>query len=362
LLLMGVLWIWFALSTAGAMYPEDAWEKFAEVSKILLMAFLVVPLFQDRRRLRILLFVIAASLGFYGIKGGLFVLGTGGQYMVLGPPTSFFSANTELALVLNMAVPLLLYLAREEPRKWLRRALWAGCGLTMLAVPFTYSRGGVIGLVVVLLVLFVKARRRILVVAVAAVALAAFALFAPEEWVSRMQTLENYEHDASANLRRMSWGMAVDIARDRPVFGGGFSVFVHRATYDLYLPSYPRAFGHDAHSIYFNLLGEHGWIGLGLYLTIIALALLRLNHLRRLARANPEIAWAAGYAHMIQASLATYLTTGAFLSVAYFDLAYQLIILVPVIHAVALQQVAAKNAPAAATLPVPAGATPARAS
>ena len=54
------------------------------------------------------------------------------------------------------------------------------------------------------------------------------------------------------------------------------------------------------------------------------LALLKLHSIRRLARANPEVAWAANYAHMIQASLATYLVTGAFLSVAYFDLAYQL--------------------------------------
>lgn len=351
LVLLGALWVWFFLTSLGAMYPEDAWGKFNEVSKILLMALLVVPFFQDRQRLRILLLVIAASLGFYGFKGGLFVLTTGGHHMVLGPPGSFFAANTELALVMNMALPLLFYLAREETRRWLRRVLWAAFFLTIMTVPFTYSRGGVIGLVVVLIVLFVRARRRLLLIPVVAIGLVGFALFMPDQWVDRMQTLEDVSADGSAQLRMMSWRVALSIAEDRPVFGGGFKVFVHRATYDIYMPEYPRAFGHDAHSIYFNLIGEHGWGGLAIFVTLLILAFLKLHSVRRLARANPEVAWAANYAHMIQASLATYLVTGAFLSVAYFDLAYQLLILVPLIQSVALQEIAAKAAASAERVP-----------
>ncbi len=122
------------------------------------------------------------------------------------------------------------------------------------------------------------------------------------------------------------------------------------------MPEYPRGFGHDAHSIYFNLLGEHGWVGLGFSWLLVTLTMFRLYGIRRLARARPEIAWAANYAHMIQASLATYLMTGAFLSAAYFDLAYQLIVLVPLIHALAVRELAAADAP-----PVPAPAPAPRA-
>jgi probable O-glycosylation ligase (exosortase A-associated) len=351
LVLLCALWVWFFLTSMGAIYPEAAWEKFNEVSKILLMALLVVPFFQDRYRLRMLLLVIAGSLGFYGFKGGLFVLMTGGQHMVLGPPDSFFAANTEVALVMNMALPLLFYLAREETRRWPRRLLWVSFFLTIMTVPFTYSRGGAIGLVVVLLVLFLRARRRLLLVPVVAIGLVGFAYFAPDQWVDRMQTLEDVSADGSAQLRIMSWRVALRIAEDRPVFGGGFKVFVHRATYDIYMPEYPRAFGHDAHSIYFNLIGEHGWGGLTIFVTILVFAFLKLHSIRRLARANPEVGWAANYAHMIQASLATYLVTGAFLSVAYFDLAYQLIILVPLIHTIAQREIAAKATDLAETVP-----------
>jgi probable O-glycosylation ligase (exosortase A-associated) len=355
-LVVVLLWAWFGVSSVLAMYPEAAWDKFLEFSKILVMAMLVVPLFQDRKRLRIFVFVVGASLGFYGIKGGLFVLATGGSWMVLGPRESFFESNTELALVLNMALPILFYLAKEETRRWLRLTLRAAFVLTILAVPFTYSRGGVLGLVVVLAVLFVKARRRFLFIPVLALALVGFMLFAPERWVERMQTMEDYQADESANLRFMSWRVAMLIAADRPLYGGGFRVFVNRATYDIYMPEYPRGFGHDAHSIYFNLLGEHGWVGLGLFVLLVTLAMFKLYAIRRLARGRPELAWAAGYAHMIQASLATYLITGAFLSAAYFDLAYQLLILVPVIHTLAVRQVD-EEAPATAPAAAP-GVTP----
>jgi probable O-glycosylation ligase (exosortase A-associated) len=356
-----LLWGWFGVTTLVAVYPEAAWDKFVEFSKIILMGLLAISLFQDRDRLRALLLVIAGSFGFYGLKGGLFVLGSGGQWMVLGPPGAFFGANTELALVLNMSLPILLYLAREEPRGWARVALWATFVLTMLAVPFTYSRGGVLGLAVVLMILFLKARRRLLLIPLVIGALFVFALFTPQKWVSRVQTLEDIQADESAQLRMMSWRVAMMIAEDRPITGGGFRVFLHRTTYDMYMPEYPRHFGHDAHSIYFNLLGEHGWVGLGLFVLLVGLVLLRLHRMRKLAREAPELAWIGNYAHMIQASLLAYLATGAFISVAYFDLAYQLIILVPVLQVMATREQAVV-APKPANLSVQVGsATPAKA-
>jgi len=361
--LLVLLWGWFAVTCVGAFYPDDAWKKFFEMSKVLLMAMLVVPLFQDRQKLRVILLVIAASLGFYGVKGGIFALSTGGQFMVLGPPKSFFAANTETALVLNMALPLLFYLAKEEERRWLRRVLYGAFLVTLVAVPFTYSRGGLLGLALVLVLLFVKARRRIVLIPVLAAGVWALLMFAPPEWITRMQTLENVREDGSANLRFMSWQVAMGIAQDNPIVGGGFKVFVHRATYDIYMPEYPRTFGHDAHSIYFNMLGEHGWIGLGLYLCLVGMVLFKTYQIRRLARSHPEIGWASNYAHMLQVSLATYLLNGATLSAAYFDLAYQLMILAPVIYVVAKRQLAGEPVESTETVPATVvAATPVRAS
>lgn len=341
--LLLLLWGWFTVTTFAAMYPESAWTKWEDTSKTLLMALVAIPFLQDRRRLRLLVLVIGASLGFYGVKGGLFALVTGGKLMVLGPPGSFFEANTEVALVLNMSLPFSFFLAKDESRRWLRM-VWRGVFvLTALAVPFTYSRGGFVGLVVVLAVLFVSAKGRVIMLAVAVAGFLAFTSFAPQAFFDRIETLRNYEEDASANLRFMSWRLGWELAQDRP-FGGGFYAFRHRETYDIYLPEYPKSFGHDAHSIYFNLLGEHGWTGLGLFALLVASTLLSLQGIRRAGIRDPNLAWAGNYAKMVQASIATYLVTGAFLSVAYFDLAYQLFIFVIILKGMVREQLHAGGA------------------
>lgn len=353
-ILMG---IWFTITTVFAVYPESAWEKWNEVIKILMMAMLVVPLFQDRDRLRWLVRVIGLSLGFHGAKAGLFVLATGGRYMVLGPPGSFFEANNEMALVLNMTLPILFTLAREEERFWPRWLLWIAFGLTAVAAPFTYSRAGVLGLAAVMAFLFLRARRRLLVLPIIAIAVFGLFKFAPESWTERMQTLEHVEEDGSGQLRLMSWTVGYRIVGDRPVVGGGFKVFVHRETYDIYLPEYPRPFGHDAHSIYFNLLGEHGWVGLGLFIILIVCCFATLRRLRKLGASDPSFSWMGNYALMLQACLVGYLVNGAFISAAYFDLAWQLFIVIGLLSGLSRQTVASQSAVEA---PVPAPAAVAR--
>lgn len=356
-ILLLLLWGWFTVTSIFSVYPDAAWVKWTEVSKILLMALLTIPLMQDRRRLRLLLLVIACSLGFYGLKGGIFSLMTGGQFMVLGPPMSFFEDNTELSLALTMSAPISLYLAHEQSQRWRRIALYALCFFTVFAVPFTYSRAGILGLAVVLVVLFGSARRRILLIPMVAVGLLAFVWFAPERWFNRVETLQDYEADASAQLRFMSWRVGYEIAVDRPVLGGGFRVFIHRETYDMYLPEFPLSYGADAHSVYFGLLGEHGWVGLGLFLALMGCTLRTLQRLRGLRRTTPELAWISQYARMLQASLLAFLVTGAFLSVAYFDLLYQLVVIAVILKGLAQQHVAAAAAETAA-IPAMAGATP----
>jgi probable O-glycosylation ligase (exosortase A-associated) len=296
--------------------------------------------------------VIACSLGFYGLKGGIFALMTGGQYMVLGPPNSFFADNTELSLALTMSAPISLYLAKEETDRRRRLALYALFFFTVVAVPFTYSRAGILGLAVVLIVLFASARRRVLMIPIVVVGLFAFVWFAPERWFNRVETLQDYQADQSAQLRLMSWRVGVAIASERPVLGGGFRVFIHRETYDMYLPEFPLSYGADAHSVYFGLLGEHGWVGLGLYLALVGCTLSSLQKLRRLRIA--ELAWISQYARMLQASLLAFLVTGAFLSVAYFDLVYQLIMVAVILKGLARQHVAAAET-AAGLVPVPTG-------
>ena len=89
------------------------------------------------------------------------------------------------------------------------------------------------------------------------------------------------------------------------------------------------------------MLGEHGWIGLALFLALMGVDASESPDAAADSAGNPELAWASRYAKMLQASLLAYLITGAFLSVAYFDLAYQLLILVIILKGVVRQQATA---------------------
>ena len=354
---LAILWVWFTVTSVFAFYPADAWDQWKTVSKILVMTFLTVPLFQSRDRVRWLLLVIAGSIGFYGVKGARFTVITGGESMVQGAPGSvFLSSNNYLALALNMCLPMFLWLAREEQRPWLKLTLYAAFFTSMVSVLFTYSRGGVLGLAVVLAVMFLNRRNVWVLAASGLILLVAVIFIAPARWIERMDTIAHYEQDTSAMARLTAWQVSLKLARDYPVVGGGFKVFWRPETWAVYAPDLPEG-SRDAHSIYFNLLGEHGWIGLGLFVTLVVFTFGTLRRLRRLGRKTPALQWVSNYASMLRVGIIGYLVTGAFLSVAYFDLAYHFFILVPILDRVArnaLQHRAATAEPAAAPTVTPA--------
>jgi putative inorganic carbon (hco3(-)) transporter len=318
--LLSTLWFLFTLSTIFALYPSLAWERWFFVSKILLFTYIPLLVFQDRKRLKSFFLVIAMSIGFYGLKGGIWSIMRGGAGRVVMPDDTMFGGTNGAAIALNMALPMLFYLAREEENKWLRRLLWAMFVFSIPAVLFTYSRGGLIGLCAVLLVLAAKSGRFVRAT-VGLVAAYVFVMnFAPPQWFDRMDTIRTYEDDGSARARLDAWYIAYHLALDRPLLGGGFSSVGEPEVVERYIPG--RGFEVNSHSIYFNLMGEHGFLGLGLFLTLVASCVLTLRGVRR-GKARPS--WVRSYSHMLEVSFVAYLVNGAFLSVAYADLFYHVV-------------------------------------
>jgi hypothetical protein len=76
------------------------------------------------------------------------------------------------------------------------------------------------------------------------------------------------------------------------------------------------------------VLGEHGFVGLALFFLLWAMVWGVAGWLRRNGRRQPESAWTTDLGAMVQASIAGYAVGGAFLSLAYFDLPYNLMLLV----------------------------------
>jgi probable O-glycosylation ligase (exosortase A-associated) len=317
--------LWMCVTTLFALHPEPAWNELVKVLKIELMTFVTMMLMKDRFRIDLLVWVIAFSLGFYGVKGGFFTITTGGGYHVMGPERSFIGGNNEIGLALIMTVPLMRYLHLQSKHAWVKWGLMLAMGLTFVAILGTQSRGALVGLVPMTLMLLGKTRKRLFLLLLMGPVLYAGYQFMPQSWHDRMQTIVTYQQDASAMGRINAWEFAFNLAKDRPLVGGGNQAF----TPDLFARYAPEPDEvHDAHSIYFEVLAEHGFVGLILFLILGWFTWRTCSEVAKQARANPDGQWMADLAGMLQVSLVGYAASGAFLGLAYFDLYYHLIAIV----------------------------------
>ncbi|HMM46966.1 MAG TPA: putative O-glycosylation ligase, exosortase A system-associated [Thiobacillaceae bacterium] len=344
LLLMFIGWMLF--TTFSAFYPDLAWIQWNKVWRIQLMVFLTAMIIKERQHLHWMIWVIALSLGYYGVKGGIFTIVHGGQFRVQGPTGTFFAGNNEMALVLAMLVPLIRYLHLQAKQLWVRWGLASAMVLSGIAAIGSQSRGGLLAMGAMGLFLWFKSRHKLVMSVYMAIAVVAMASVMPQEWYDRMDSIRNYQEDASALGRINAWHTAFNVAKDR-VTGGGFEMF-QPPTFRRYAPEPFRV--HDVHSVYFEVLGEHGFIGLGMFLLLGIFAWLRANQVIRECKNDPQRKWAADLAAMIQVSLVGYGAGGAFLGLAYFDLTYHLMIILVLVAK--FSGVLDKTAPAIQPRPV----------
>ena len=330
------LWALFTVSTVFAIFPREAWEQWQKVSKIFLFTFIGLIFLQDRARLRYLALILALSIGFFGLKGGLWSLMTGGINRVEAPEGSFLGGNTMLALGLDMALPFFIFLAREESNPWLRRLLWTVFLFSIPAVVFTYSRGGLLGLAVVLIFSAAKLNRKLVGATVFTTIAISLLAFAPLRWFDRVHTIANYESDGSAMSRLMAWDVAFRFALDHPFIGGGYFATAHDDSYLKYAGTQGSAV---AHSIWFSVLSEHGFPALILFAALIVCCVLRLRRLRRPSGGVVPAPWVVSYSHMLEISIMGYAVAGSFLNAAYMDVYYWVVTLVILLDVVATREI-----------------------
>jgi probable O-glycosylation ligase (exosortase A-associated) len=320
-----VLMIYFVFTTIFAWAPDHAWEEWKKVFKVVLMTYVATMFIYGKDRITTLMLTIVLSIGFYAAKGIFYVIRTGGGGRIDGIPGSFLDGNTFMGLAFCMVAPVMFVLARIETRPGRRRGLYTLAVVTLIAVIFTYSRGAYLGLAAILPLLFLRAKSKLVATCLLVPTLLIAPFVLPDRANERIDALENYEQESSANQRLQAWTVAWNLAKDRPFTGGGFefeyaddSRWLQYASAE-YFWALQRASA--AHSIYFQVLGQHGFVALGLYLMLLVGTLLSLQRTKRLAEKKPDTSWIGTYASGLQMGMAGYMVSGAFLNSAYFDLA-----------------------------------------
>ena len=345
------LFVLHGLISASLAYPglERNWEIFTTLSKTALFCALMPMLVFNRKRIHALVVTIVLGISFHGILDGLkFIVSAGTHH---SSPIAKFGDNNFLGMILLMCVPFLFYLLKYSERKLARYAFLAVLILTLLAVMASQSRGALIGLMSLGTVYILRKKNKFTAILVVAASAAFITQIAPDQWTSRMETIQTAGEDASFLGRVKAWRVSSAIALENPVFGGGFRAVQSADVWNRFkdspgllgfvdIPSFDRI-GVSAHSIWFEVLGDQGFVGLLFFVFLFFNAFYTRLEIKRLVKiqGNDQL-WAADLADTIAAVLIVYCVSGSLLSAAYFELFYVCIMLLEILK---LQQKSSKK-------------------
>lgn len=190
----------------------------------------------------------------------------------------------DLAFFLLAALPFALPLARRTP------AGAAACALVLVvAITVTFSRGALLGLVVMVAVaLWLGILRATTVVAAGLVALSVVGMLWAANAAVVAESLAEKEHIAAENvdLRVTTWTMAAEMTVDSPLLGQGPGGF--RAATPDYVPAGVTEVRQTvAHQMYLDVSAELGLLGLAAFGAVLACGVRGAVRARALATARP---------------------------------------------------------------------------
>ena len=323
-----------------------------------LLFALVMPFFvRDRLQFHAMFIVIALGLGIHGVLNGLKTVASAGGHNMLGPAGTMLGDRNHLSTALALVLPVLFYLQTYSVNRLIRLGFLGAFCVVVLAILGGGSRAGFIAVSVVGLWLVLTTRRKGLALALVVAAVVGFLAFAPEDVTSRLSTIKEADEDSSFMGRVIAWKISSAIALANPVFGGGFHAVQVQPIWDAFktapsllgflnLPD-PEFSAKAAHSIYFEVMGDLGFVGLGLFLTILLRAIWSRFTIKRLAtQLGTPYQWARDMADMLMLSVLAYMVGGASVSLGYLEVIYMVVMLMELLrlHVVRAATAAAKEA------------------
>lgn len=326
-----LLWFaWTIITMQVSLAPQASYDYFMRIpfSLYIYTIFLILLINREERIISIV-WMSVVSLGYYGVTLGLIGILKGGSNVgsnVFGPVGTLLEDRNHMALALCMIIPLIHYLITYTQRIFVKNILWCTLFLNIIAILVSYSRGGWLCLIFVGSYYFYFVKNKILYIILIIIGLGAGTLFMPDEWSQRMD-FKDVSKDQSLNGRFEAWSLITEIAKNNPLMGSGFQspqdpVIFAKYRYATELDK-PLA----AHSIYFQVLGEHGFTGLFIFLMLIVFGFISNYKTRKMTKDNPKLDWCRDLSNSLQVSLGTFCIGGAALSLAYFDIFHIILIL-----------------------------------
>ncbi|HEX4020252.1 MAG TPA: O-antigen ligase family protein [Acidobacteriaceae bacterium] len=203
----------------------------------------------------------------------------------IGITSSGGDANT-LGITLVCSLPLLFLLTTKDNSWWMRILAWSVMTLSVATVIDTGSRTSFF--VFILFVVLTLMRQKKYWKFLPLLPLAGFLLWAaiPQQYKARYETVDHLKNDESYQNRVLSWEGGVQMFLSNPLTGIGPDNYAI-ANGEKFWPGFPRHWL-QAHSLYFQLLGELGLLGMITWYSFL-ITLIALNfRLSRKMKDNPH--------------------------------------------------------------------------
>lgn len=348
-ILLVIIGILIVVSTATSLAPNISWGKFQDFTNVIIHALILSVFLTDRFRFEMIILLIVFIMGYFGSQGGVLFSLSGGGHDFTGPPGTAIGDRNHLALAMVMALPLLNYFREQFVDARLRWLCILVMILTALAIVGTGSRGGFVAMAAVGLTLAWRAKRKFATIFLLLALATIIAQLAPTEWWQRMQTIETaQEEDNSFKLRLLSWQAHWQAALDRPFTGAGVYALNDRAVFMEYSPfeaitDVQNNKGRAAHSIYFQVIGELGFITFAFYAALAVIAWFNCSKVIACCRGHVDLSWASDLARMIQASFLGFFVGGAAVSMAFYDVYLMLVVIAACLKTLVVEQSSVKT-------------------
>ena len=298
---------------------DHSTQYWTRIVKVLVLVFVIIGIIDNRVRVHACVWVLAISFGYYGSKAGLGTLASGGSYRISGPLNSPIHDNNHTAAAFIFVLPLMNYLRLHSASRLLRWLIVIVMLATLVGIMGTYSRGGFLGLTAMACYFWMRSRGKvrngIIVCVIAAIGVS----FVPQKYFDRLSTIESAaEEDGSFKGRLEAWQAAINIANSR-VLGVGPRGYEIPHVFSRYKNPDFEKHAIAMHSIYFEVLGDVGYVGLLTYLIMAFSVWLNILWIIRHTANRPELQWAHDFARMSEISLVGFAVAGAALSMAFFE-------------------------------------------
>jgi len=310
----------------------DPNELIIKASKIYLCYFIAILLIDDLKKLKYIYLIYFVTTFYYILWANTQYFNSNWEQFnfgrLMGPRTqgSLYGDENGFAMLFVTGLPFVIYGAIMIKNKMLRLMLFCLVPLGIHAIFLTGSRGGLIGIFVVFVILAIQSGKKSIAIALLSIILIFYIWQGGAVMKDRSSSITSYDQEESAESRLIAWRAGYNMAIDSPIAGVGIGCFT---TAFPFYTNYERPI--IAHNTFVQYTAESG-IGAGLCYIMICYYFIKnslnvTNWCKNQTR-NDDVVFIQYMNNACFCSFCGLLVCSLFLVLCFFEIYFYLLIII----------------------------------